>query len=64
MFARAFLDVLSSNAGVLEGMRLYQDLAAKVHHEAANLRFNQTPEYAPVQYGGHEGGDFFFVPAS
>jgi uncharacterized caspase-like protein len=64
VFAQAFLDVLSSNSGVLEGMRLYQDLAAKVHHEAANLRFNQTPEYAPVQYAGHEGGDFFFVPSS
>lgn len=64
VFAQAFLDVLAHNTGVMEGMRLFQDLAAKVHHEASNLRFNQTPEYAPVQYAGHEGGDFFFVPST
>jgi hypothetical protein len=31
----------------------------------AQDRYNdQTPLYAGIQHAGHQGGDFFFVPAS
>jgi hypothetical protein len=63
VFARALLDVLESNDRVLEGGQLYKEVSAQVAYAAARLRFNQVPEYAPVKYTGHEGGDFFLVPA-
>jgi hypothetical protein len=56
VFAKAFLEVLEKNAGVLEGTRLFNELRRPVI-----LNAPQTPEYADILYAGHEGGDFFFV---
>jgi hypothetical protein len=62
IFARALLDVLEANREVLEGQRLYREVAARVSSAAARERLEQVPEYAPLKYAGHEAGDFFFVP--
>ena len=62
IFARALLDVLESNDDVLEGQRLYSELAARVTYAARDYRFEQFPQYAPIKFAGHEAGDFFLVP--
>jgi hypothetical protein len=64
VFARAFLDVLKRNDDVLEGSRLYQEVAAQVRSQARTRGFRQEPSYAPIRFGRHEAGDFFFVPTS
>jgi septal ring factor EnvC (AmiA/AmiB activator) len=62
VFASAFIEVLRGNTDVLEGGRLFSEVAAKVRGVMKRLNFDQSPEYAPLKYAGHEGGDFFFVP--
>jgi uncharacterized caspase-like protein len=64
IFARALLDVLENNDDVLEGQRLYRELAARVTYAARDYRFEQFPQYAPIKYAGHEAGDFFLVPTN
>ena len=62
VFAAAFIEVLNGNHDVLEGGRLFSEVANKVRKVMDSLNFDQQPEYAPLKYAGHEGGDFFFVP--
>jgi hypothetical protein len=62
VFARALLEVLRSNAEVLDGQGLHREVAARVSYAAGNVGFDQVPEYAPVRYAGHEAGEFFLVP--
>lgn len=62
VFAGAFLGVLTRNREVLEGQRLFQELAAQVTYAAESYQFEQRPEYAPIQFAGHEAGDFLLVP--
>jgi predicted nucleic acid-binding Zn-ribbon protein len=62
VFAAAFLEVLGQNSGVLEAGRLFSEVFARVKEVMSRLPFDQAPEYAPLKYAGHEGGDFFFVP--
>jgi hypothetical protein len=62
IFAKALLDVLGPNADVMEGQRLYQEIAARVTVAAAEKKFDQRPQYAPIRFSKHESGDFFFVP--
>lgn len=64
VFAKAFIEVLRENKGLLEGRRLFQDVADLVAQAASNVDFSQVPEYAPIKHAGHEGGDFFFLPIS
>ena len=64
VFAKALLEVLEANADILDGQRLHRDVAARVAYAAANLRFDQVPEYAPIRYAGHEAGEFFLVPGT
>jgi outer membrane protein assembly factor BamD (BamD/ComL family) len=56
VFARAFLDILAKNPGILEGTRLFEELRRPVVVNAP-----QTPEYSDILYAGHDGGDFLFV---
>ncbi len=56
VFARAFLDILAKNPGILEGTRLFEELRRPVVANAP-----QTPEYSDILYAGHDGGDFLFV---
>jgi len=62
VFARAFLDILRENDDVLEGRRLFEEVAARVTFAARERGFRQEPQYAPIRYGRHEVGDFFLVP--
>lgn len=64
VFANAFLEVLAQNRSLLEGQRLYQEIAARVTLDASAVDFEQAPQYAPIQHSGHESGDFFFMPTS
>lgn len=62
VFASTFLHVLSANQDVLEGMRLYREISARVVNAAAKVKFDQRPEYGPIRFAGGETGDFLFVP--
>jgi hypothetical protein len=62
VFARAFLDALATNKGLLEGQQLHRAIAGSVIYAAEQVRFEQIPEYAPINHTGHVGGDFFLVP--
>ena len=62
VFAKALLEVLDANGDALDGQRLHREVAARVAYAAANLRFEQVPEYAPIRFAGHEAGEFFLVP--
>lgn len=62
IFARSLLDALSRPADPLETYLLWSSVKARVMYETRSLRQQQVPEYAPIQYAGHEGGEFFFVP--
>lgn len=63
VFARAFLDVLQQNDTVIEGTQLHGKVAELVSYAASAAQFEQVPQYAPIKYGGHEAGDFLFVPS-
>ena len=62
VFAKVFLDVLDANQDIVEGQRIYREVAARVAYAAIRMKFEQVPEYAPIRYAGHEAGDFLFVP--
>ena len=62
VFARAFLDALDANAGVMGGPDLFLRIRDQVHAAAARVNFPQTPEFKTIKSAGHEVGDFFFVP--
>jgi uncharacterized caspase-like protein len=62
VFAKALLDVLESNVELLDGQSLHREVAARVAYAAANLQFDQMPEYAPIRFAGHEAGEFFLLP--
>ncbi len=64
VFAKAFLSVLEANQGIIEGQRVYKEVSARVIYDADRYNFDQVPEYAPIQFAGHESGDFLFIPAS
>lgn len=61
-FARAFLNVLQDNNRVLEGARLYREINASLALAALDAPVSQVPQYAPIQFAGHEAGEFFFRP--
>ncbi|MGH7801375.1 MAG: caspase family protein [Thermodesulfobacteriota bacterium] len=61
VFAKALLTILTENNEILEGQKLYTQIAAQVAY-AASPELEQIPQYAPIQYAGHESGDFLFVP--
>lgn len=61
-FARAFMNVLQDNNRLLEGQRLFQEVATSLALGAVDAPLEQSPEYAPIRYAGHESGEFFFLP--
>lgn len=63
VFAGAFLEVLQDNDGLLEGFNLFREVQGRVSRRAQAFRVEQDPQYAPLKFAGHEGGEFFFVPA-
>jgi hypothetical protein len=64
VFARAFLDALEQNAGVMGGPDLFLKVRDQVQTAAARMNFSQTPEFKTIKSAGHEVGDFFFVPVA
>lgn len=55
-FAKAFIDALKQNTGIVDGTRLFSQIRRPVI-----LNAQQTPEYSDVRNAGHDGGDFLFV---
>lgn len=62
VFARAFLDALATNDGILSGPDLFVRIRDRVSEAAARVDFEQRPELKTIKAAGHEVGDFFFVP--
>jgi uncharacterized protein len=62
VFARAFLDELEANQGILSSPELFSRIRKRVEVAAAKNKFVQTPEFKSIKGAGHEVGDFFFVP--
>lgn len=61
-FARAFLNVLQDNNRLLEAQRLYRELSTSLALSAIDSPLAQAPGYSPIQYAGHEVGEYFFLP--
>lgn len=57
-FARAFLNVLEDNRGLLEATRLYQDVSASLALATLDSPIVQDPQFAPIRFAGHESGTF------
>ena len=62
VFARAFLDELEANQGIMSSPELFSRVRKRVEVAAAKNKFVQTPEFKSIKGAGHEVGDFFFVP--
>jgi len=60
VFAKAFLDVLTENQGLLEGYSLYANILLKMKANTSKLDIDQVSNYAPIKHAGHEAGEFFF----
>jgi len=56
VFAKAFLDTLRGNLGVIDGEGVFEKVRERVL-----LNAEQTPEYGNIRLAGHDGGDFLFV---
>ena len=56
IFAKAFLNALRKNEGVLDGQTLFRNIRGPIALEA-----DQTPRYSDIRHAGHEGGDFLLV---
>jgi hypothetical protein len=62
VFAKAFLDVLDTNNGIMTAPALFSIVQSKVKEGALRNHFSQQPEFKSIKGAGHEVGDFFFVP--
>ena len=56
VFAKALLNALKGNDGVIDGTALFSEIRRPVM-----LNAPQTPQYSDIRFAGHEGGDFLFV---
>jgi uncharacterized caspase-like protein len=63
VFASALLAVLNDNNQLLTGQHLFREIAAGMALRNARAGLQQAPEYAPIQFAGHEAGEFFLMPA-
>ena len=63
IFATAFIRVLNSDEGLLEGARLHEQLSAQVVQRSTAARLPQRPQYSALKHAGHEGSEFFFLPS-
>ena len=62
VFARALFSALEHNHAAMEGLELYQKVAAEVSSRSKQLGLQQVPQYAGLIHAGHESGDFIFFP--
>ena len=56
VFAKAFLDTLRTNSGVVDMSQMFSTMRRQVI-----LGAQQTPQYGDIRQTGHEGGDFIFI---
>jgi peptidoglycan hydrolase-like protein with peptidoglycan-binding domain len=56
VFAKAFLETLQGNTGVIDGEGVFQRV-----RDLVILNAEQVPEYGNIRLAGHDGGDFLFV---
>lgn len=56
VFARALLDALATNEGILDATSLYANIRRQVMLDAW-----QSPQYGDIRLAGHEQGDFLFA---
>ncbi len=63
VFASALLAVLNNDNQLLTGQHLFREVAAGMALRSANAGLQQAPEYAPIQFAGHEAGEFFLMPS-
>ncbi len=62
IFARALIEVLKSNDGILREQDLYRQVVGIATTRIEPLGLEQTPELRPIRQAGHAAGNFFFVP--
>jgi uncharacterized caspase-like protein len=63
VFANALMKSLKQNKSVLDGDSLATEVGLNVS-VATKEHVKQVPRYAPLSKGGHQGGEFYFVPRS
>ena len=63
VFANAIMNSLKKNNSVLDGDSLATEVGLNVS-VATRKHVKQVPRYAPLSKGGHQGGEFYFVPRS
>ncbi len=56
VFAKYLLRALSDNNGVIDANSVFLTIRRSVIENA-----HQTPQYGPIRFTGHDGGDFLFV---
>ncbi len=61
-FAGALIATLEDNSQLLQGQRLFEEVYTAMASAAAESDLIQFPGYAPIQFAGHEAGEFFFSP--
>jgi hypothetical protein len=62
IFARALLTVLTLNRTPVAASQLFPEVATRVAYFAGEAGLEQRSGYGPIQWAGHEGGDFVFLP--
>ncbi len=62
LFARSLLDVLTKVNSPVAAQELHQSVSSRFAHLAKRLKIQQTPQYAPIGFAGHEAGDFVLSP--
>lgn len=63
IFANSLIDLLERNESILREDMLFSRVSVNVRQRAKLSKVDQTPEMRPIRSAGHEGGDFFFIPA-
>jgi TPR repeat protein len=62
LFAQAFITALEDNNALMPAQRLFREVSLGLATASAEASLPQAPEYAPIQFAGHEAGEFFFQP--
>ncbi len=64
IFGGAFIRAIRDNGDVMEGYRLFDSIRSEVESRSRLARVRQNPEYTALKFAGHEGSEFFFLPAT
>ncbi len=62
IFAATLLSVLRDDNQLLTGQHLFREVMSGMALRGAHSGLQQAPEYAPIQFAGHESGEFFLMP--